>query len=604
MVASPLISVETRGFNDYRTNCNANEIRLTPALLRAQGISLQFDCLLPDDERGTEGMPLIAARQTMDDDLLHNVMIVATMANDVCTFDCDTGELIWKQRVGNAVKSSPALDMYSIADHWGILSTPVLNLATRTIYVVAMHATDGQIGDAAYYLHALNILDGSEQVAPVDLTLATYQPPGGLPLQAMSQVPRKQRPALTFDSAAAAGGSVSAPTVDTVFVSFGSFNEDADTNRGWIIAVDVSSMPATQPTIAAAITTSSAYSGSGLWQSGGGLAMDDSGFLFGMTGNGAFQPPTDLGECMFKVKYTPKSSTAPAILAFVDWWSPFTDTGREGADPTLADVSLIKGRPADEPGGTSNMNDPGDQDYGAGQPLYLPMSLTGYSKNVVLGAGKDGFLYVMDAGNLGQTQLADFAPDKIAGNYAKLLSPPYGLTYYPGGLDIAPSDLATLSTTYGGYTHHQHAGLVFYKSPRFGPMIFAGGENGPVRAFQFNADFTLTYLGCGAEIASAGLPPPGGMPGTMMTGSCNGVTPDTFLLWCMQPLGDANKSITPGRLIVYAGDSITNGQIEKLWDSLDWGPEHAFAFNKFNIGNPANGRFCLPTYDARVRVYA
>ncbi|MCJ1485728.1 hypothetical protein MMC06_005903 [Schaereria dolodes] len=146
-----------------------------------------------------------------------------------------------------------------------------------------------------------------------------------------------------------------------------------------------------------------------------------------------------------------------------------------------------------------------------------------------------------------------------------------------------------------------HATPVFYKSPRFGCMLFAGGENGPVRAFKLNADFTLTYLGAGAEVASAQIADPGGMPGTMITLSCNQDVEDTAVLWCLQPYGDANKTVTSGRLIAYGADWINNGALVKIWDSQDWDVE--FMHNKFNIPTCANGKLYVPSYDGRVMVF-
>ncbi len=67
-----------------------------------------------------------------------------------------------------------------------------------------------------------------------------------------------------------------------------------------------------------------------------------------------------------------------------------------------------------------------------------------------MGGGKDGIFYVLDGANLGQTQRADFAPAKIAGNWAKLLSPPWAATSDWIGLDLAPAQLDALPSAAGG----------------------------------------------------------------------------------------------------------------------------------------------------------
>ena len=166
-----------------------------------------------------------------------------------------------------------------------------------------------------------------------------------------------------------------------------------------------------------------------------------------------------------------------------------------------------------------------------------------------------------------------------------------------------PTNLSTIPTTYGGYTHHQHSTPVAYQSPDHGFMIFTGGENGPVRAFTLNPNFTLTYLACGQITASASCGPPGGMPGTMMTLSANGPGTNTAVLWCLIPYGDANKTITPGRLVAYGANWIDqNGHLIVLWDSETYG-NYGIMHNKFNIPAVINGKVYVPSYDGRVLVF-
>ena len=69
---------------------------------------------------------------------------------------------------------------------------------------------------------------------------------------------------------------------------------------------------------------------------GQGLIADANGFLYGVTGNGAFNGTDNFGECAFKLQYTPATANKPAKLAIVDWWAPYTDAGRIGQDPTLS----------------------------------------------------------------------------------------------------------------------------------------------------------------------------------------------------------------------------------------------------------------------------
>lgn len=590
----PKASALTRSFNNYRTGANLKETILTPEGVRDHGIRLLFEIDLPGDARGTEGVPLIVPDMIGRDGQIRDVLFTATMGNDVGAFDANTGQQIWWQHIAMPVKSSKAMDMYEIADHWGILSTPVIDMETGTLHVVAMSSPDGTYRNTSFHLHGLSLLDGSAQFAPLDLNQASYHSSMSKHDSLLGAVARKQRPGLLL-------GKRDGRT--TVFVANGSFAESADTNQGWVIAIDATKL---KPSIAACWTSTVRYSGAGIWMSGAGLVMDDDGFVFLITGNGAFDGITEFGESYVKLRYTPPSGTAAGKLEPVDWFTRFTDVGRVGGDPTLESVSLLKDGDRDEPGGSSNMDSPDDEDENSGPCIYLSRKVTGYGKNVLAGAGKDGIISVIDADKMGRTQLASFAPDRIKAEvYGALLSPPMGFTYDPRPMDTAPVDLATLSTTQAGYTHHQHGPIVFYVSPDHGPILFTNGENGPLRAFKLEADYTLTYLGCGAEIASEGVPPPGGMPGGHPCVSANGK--ENGIVWLTQPCRgvDANKKVGPGRLIAYAASWFIGmpgaASMVRLWSSEDWNIQ--FAFNKFLPPTCINGKVYVGTYDSRILVF-
>ena len=464
----------------------------------------------------------------------------------------------------------------------------------NALYCVTMSSPDGTFGHTDFMLHRLSLIDGRQDRMPLDLSTATYQPPGGLPLQIFGKVARKQRPGLLLDRR---GG------VNTVYIAFGSFNEDADTNQGWVLACDVTNI---NMSVEAAWTSTSRYSGGGIWMAGGGLMMDDQGFVHGMTGNASFDGVTDFGECFFKLKYTSKTVAVPAKLECVDWFSPYTDTGLYGGDPTVADLSLLPGFVNDTPpGSTSNRNDSLDLDLGSGAPAHFSKSATGYSKNVVIGSGKLGIGYVLDSDNMGRTQLASFAADRIQKEvYGALLSPPIALTFNGVGIDCAPTDLSKHNPMPFGYTQHLHSQVIAFVSNDHGPMILLNGENGPVRALALKPDYTLSYLGCGAEVASQGMPPPGGMAGGMISLSANGK--NDGILWDCQPIsGDSNKHIVDGRLVAYAANWFVgtpgNASMVRLWCSSDWGIQ--FSVNKFCPPACVNGKVYVPTYDARILVF-
>src|SRR4030095_35997 len=70
---------------------------------------------------------------------------VATTSNDVYAFDETTGAVVWQQSIGPAPLATGVAcgNMTS----FGIISTPVIDAASRTIFVA------GGVGDAATIMH-------------------------------------------------------------------------------------------------------------------------------------------------------------------------------------------------------------------------------------------------------------------------------------------------------------------------------------------------------------------------------------------------------------------------------------------------------------------
>jgi outer membrane protein assembly factor BamB len=590
-------AVTTRSYDNLRSGANTQETVLTPAAVRARGIRHLFTLPLPGDARGCEAQPLIVPDVMLKDGSKHDIVYVATMANQVYAFDANDGAQLWVVELGTPVSGSQQIDAHVINDHWGILSTPVIDAQAQILYCCAWTSKDRTWQNGQHFLHAISLRDGSALHAPLNLESTSYDPGHGLAKQLFRSAERKQRAALLLANGA-------------VFVGFGTIAESAKTARGWLIAVDTSSFK-----VAAAWTSTARGSGGGIWHSGAGPAADAAGHVYVLTGNGAFDGVTDFGECLVKLQYTRPSGAAPGRLAAVDWWSPWTDTGRLKNAPATAaraedddvpmptnfrkDAHLARLLGAD----AQNMDETwGDQDFGAAGPVLAS------SAGVCLASNKDGILYTIDVNALGRTMPADLAPVTTAANYAKLKAAPIFYTYFPGpGFSAAPANATALNFWSGNRTHHLHGTPVLWKSVARGVLHFCWGENGNLRAWALADDGASTYLGCSAEVASPqsaamnGLH--GGMAGGMITLSANGGTDG--VVWASVPYGDANVEITAGRLLAYDAAHFGtfadgSGSMPPLWDSQDW--NWNFTHNKFNRLVVWNGRVYLPTYRGEVWV--
>jgi hypothetical protein len=583
-------AVTTRSYDNTRCGAKTDETILTASAVRTQGVKQLFTLELPGDARGCEAQPLIVPGVSMADGSSHDVVYVATMANQVFAFDVDTGARLWMIQLGTPVNGNTQIDAYQINDHWGILSTPVIDAQAGLMYVCSWISADGSVGNAQHFVHAISLRDGHEVHPRVSLEGVTYNPGHGLPAQQFKSAHRKQRAALLL-------------LKGTVFVGFGTIAESAATARGWMIAIDTASFK-----VSATWTSTSRGSGGGIWHSGGGPAADAQGNIYVVTGNGDFDAITDFGESIVKLRYTPPGGGRHGSIAVEDWWTPWTDDGRTGGNPEgelpsepvptnfRRDAHLVRmtGMAAMNMGGAW-----GDQDFGAGGPVLAP------TVEALLAAGKDGILYTANTRNLGRTSPASLDPSTAAQNYAKLKVPPIFYTYYPGPqLSPTPGQVSTLNVWEAQRTHHLHGTPVVWRSAAHGLMHFCWGENGNLRAWAMSDAGASSYLGCSAEVASPESPVPlGGMPGGMISLSAN--DDNDGIVWASVPYSDANMQLSPGRFLAYDAVQLGkysdgSGSIVPLWDSQQWNWQ--FTHNKFNRPVVWNGRVFLPTYDGNVLV--
>jgi outer membrane protein assembly factor BamB len=235
-----------------------------------------------------------------------------------------------------------------------------------------------------------------------------------------------------------------------------------------------------------------------------------------------------------------------------------------------------------------------DYDLGSGGPIVIPG--TGF----VVGAGKDGVLYVLDR---------DTAKFGKGNNYAVLKQrPPVFFTYFPGFVDA--EQVHNLDQLFDGKTHHLHGSPVFWRNTQRGPMLFVWGENESLRAWAIDPNGNATFLAKSAEVASAGAGGKGGMPGGMLALSADAEKPASGIVWALAPVsGDANAHPVEGILRAYDAnrfDPNRNGdgteRLKLLWDSKHI-PGNTFTHCKFCPPVVADGKIFVPTYDGRVDVY-
>lgn len=362
---------------------------------------------------------------------------------------------------------------------------------------------------------------------------------------------------------------------------------------------------------------------------GQGAAADPQGNLYVITGNGDFDGSSQWGESFLKLKYTPAAGQEPASLKVIDHWTPWTDLARSGgariATRKLAGMSapsealrpvnagMETGMPLKNAKLKSLINDQGvptllvfpdmangawsDEDWGSAGPACI------FSIGVCIAAGKDGIAYPVKTSAPGGTSLNDLANPK--NNCAKLAAPPVWLTMSPGPVDPCPKDPRTLNFFPWGDTAHLHMTPVqFFDPVRNSWTIFAWGENSQLHKWSVAPTGKLSYIAESNEYASADVRgnPPGGMPGGFCSGSSNGSDPNSAILACTIPYGNANAGVVNGRLLVYDPVHLgADGSLKVLWDSQRFGVQ--FLFNKFDPPVIDGGQIYVPNYNGGVDLY-
>ncbi len=611
-------AIVTRAFTNDRAGANTHETVLTPTLLLTQGIVQKPTIPVFGDARGMESQALVLPGLKLPDGTTHDVMILPSMANVVRGVDAHTGAALWSRTLGTPINGGASIDMHLINDKWGVLSTGVADPDTGLVYMVAWISPDGTPTKGVHSIYTLNAATGAIANPPVSLAGLTNG------TQSYNATMRKQRSSLVMTNISG---------LKTIFFAYGTVLETGRAAAGAIIAFDVASN-----TITAFLPMSQGL-GAGIWMGGQGLAADQAGFLYGSTGNGSFNGVNDFGETIFKVQYKPPAGTAKASLAVVSHWSPYSDSGRTGQDPTksgpaapasdkLSGVSAPSedlARPVNSAMSPSLKNAKivfaKDTNTGASVPLLFPVKPNDAGWNdedlgsagctliesdgFLLCAGKDGIGYLVKTGDMGNTMPADFADAKA--NCLKLASPPVWLTASPGNVEPCPQDPTTLDFMPWGKTRHMHMTPVQYLSPTRGMTIFVWGENSQLHAWTLSPTGTLTYLAQSIESASIeSLNSPGGMPGGFCSLSSNNNTLGSAVLWCSIPYGDANSQITNGRLLAYDPENLINNAdgsktLKVLWDSQQEGI--SYVYNKFQTPIAWQGQVYLPNYNGGVNVF-
>ena len=501
-------SVLTYHNDNARTGQNLTETTLTPSNVYAGNFGKLFS--YPVDGQ-VYAQPLYLPGVPLADGP-HDVVFVATEHDSLYAFDANDptagpsgNGILWQDSFVDASQGtfpfnqSDALGCSQITPEIGITATPVIdpvyddggNLVGGTLYVVDQFKDTNGATTYHQQLHAIDITTGSDLVAPVEIEATVINDLG----QPVTFNPRyyKERAALTLSNG-------------VLYTAWAS-HCDITPSHGWVIGYDASSLQQVS-----VFNTSPNGNLDTIWQGDGGLAVDPGGNLYFETGNG-------------------------------------TDITGHGDDYSEAFLRLNggDGQTVDDYFIPSNYHelDQADRDLGSGAPIVLP-DQPGDHPHLLVGAGKEGKIYLIDRDNMG------------------------GLNNPPNGPDLVVQEVPGAIT--GG---SWDTPAYFDAGDPNGPFIYYAGNGDFVKAFQLtNGLFNPNPTSQSPTHISGSY---GGTPVVSANGTADGI------VWVLQ-------NASPAVLHAYDATDLSN----ELYNTSQVPGDQPGAGVKFNSPIVADGKVFVP----------
>ena len=344
-------SVLTQHGDVSRTGANVDEQVLDTTSVSADSFGLLFS-------RAVEGQiyaqPLYVPRVSIPSPrgappVEHAVVFVATEHDDVYAFDADDpaeSAPLWHVHLGEPVPTGELITWgfcHDLAPEIGITSTPTIDLASGTLYV---ETKEKLAGAYAHRLHALELATGKDKPgSPVVITAELAGTGDGAVDGTLSFDPLREnnRAGLLLSHG-------------VLWIAFAG-HCDITPYHGWVLAYDATTLMQL-----GAWTDTLDSGGGGIWMSGQGLAADDAGDVYFVSGNGTFIDGAEVSDSIGRLHLE-----ADGTISLVDSFTPFNET-------YLGSYDL---------------------DLGSSGALLIP------DHDWLVGGGKEGKLYVLDRNAMG-----------------------------------------------------------------------------------------------------------------------------------------------------------------------------------------------------------
>jgi Bacterial Ig-like domain (group 1) len=340
-----------------RTGANTSETLLTPTNVSMNSFGRLFS--VPVDYV-VMAQPLYMPNVNIPGQGTHNVIYIVTQADSVYAIDADNGAQLWYASMLN-VGGTTASGIYLPCapsggfNQEGIVSTPVIDPNTNTMYLVAKTLLNTTV---RHHLHALDITTGNEQPgSPVPITATSTSNKGHVTV--FNSLHQKNRPGLLLVNG-------------ILYLGFGS-NYCNDGSSGWVLSYDAASLAPLK-----VFNASPDYGLASIWQAGVGLTAvaDDAGNINIFVETSETGAPYDVpnGGQTFSNSVLKLSSD----LTVADYFTPWSVAYLNSHDLDLSSTGVV----------------------------ILPYQDGPYPHELIA-SGKQGVVYVLNRDNLGMFSAND-----------------------------------------------------------------------------------------------------------------------------------------------------------------------------------------------------
>jgi hypothetical protein len=449
-----------------RDGSNTSEYALTLSNVNSATFGKLFSCTA---DGAIYAQPLWVAN-LMINGAQHNVVFVATQHESLYAFDADAspcGQLWHINLIDSAHGGTPGETSVpsgvpgylvggiygDITPEVGVTGTPVIDPSTNTLYVVSKSVIAS--GPTFFQrLHAIDLATGNEKFSgPVTIS-ATYPGTGdGSTTDTFNPRQQNQRCGLAL-----ANG--------IVYIAWGS-HEDVFPYYGWVVGYNASTL--SQASVLN-VTPNVFYGG--IWMGGGAPAVDSSGNLYLITGNGTFDvtsataPNNDYGDSFLQLS---------SGLKITSYFTP-----------------------------TDYLSDENDQDFGAGGSAVVLNLPSGTLKHLVIGGGKDAALYLLNGDSMGGLGDASARQRFTLGSSIFATGAFWNNHFYIAAAGVSLVSYSFDSTTNLFITPASSQSAAKFGFPGATPSVSANGNaNGIVWALESSQYCTTQSPGCGPAVLHA-----------------------------------------------------------------------------------------------------